>query len=86
MTAPVRLSPLDNGGSHSAWRSSFGARLADFKAHVAAWIKTCADYYEAAAMYEQLSNLSDAELHRRGLTGATLARDVCDACGSTAER
>ena len=30
--------------------------------------KTCADYYAAAAMYEHLSALSDAELTRRGLS------------------
>jgi hypothetical protein len=53
---------------------------------LAAWIKTCVDYYEAAAMYEQLSKLSDAELQRRRLSRATLARDVCDVCGSTVER
>ena len=44
-----------------------------------AWAKTCGDYYAAAAMYEQLSALSDAELTRRGLSRATLARDVCAA-------
>ena len=59
--------------------SSLAQRIAD-------WITTAADYYEAAAMYEQLSKLSNAELQRRGLSRATLARDVCDACGSTAER
>ena len=26
---------------------------------VAAWVETCADYWAAAAMYEQLSALSD---------------------------
>jgi hypothetical protein len=52
----------------------------------AGWITTAVAYHEAAAMYEQLSKLSDAELRRRGLSRATLARDVCDACGSTAER
>jgi hypothetical protein len=36
-----------------------------------------ADHYAAAAMYEQLSRLSDAELQRRGLSRSTLARDVC---------
>jgi hypothetical protein len=41
---------------------------------------TCADYYAAAAMYEQLSALSDAELMRRGLSRATLARDVRVGC------
>ena len=44
-----------------------------------AWCKTCGEYYAAAAMYEQLAALSDAELTRRGLSRATLARDVCAA-------
>ena len=48
--------------------------------HVATWVQTCADYYAAAIMYEQLSGLSDAELHRRGLTRENLGRDVCAAC------
>jgi hypothetical protein len=47
-------------------------------ARAADWIETAADYYAAAAMYEQLSKLSDAELQRRGLSRATLASDVCD--------
>jgi hypothetical protein len=41
------------------------------------WVNTCADYYAAAAMYEQLHKLSDAELERRGFNRATLGRDVC---------
>jgi hypothetical protein len=47
---------------------------------VVTWADTCADYYAAAAMYEQLSVLSDAELSRRGLSRATLAHDVRAAC------
>jgi hypothetical protein len=43
-------------------------------------IATWADYYAAAAFYEQLSILSDAELTRRGLSRATLAHDVRAAC------
>ena len=35
---------------------------------------TAADYYTAAAVYEQLSRLSDAELQRHGLSRATLGR------------
>ena len=53
--------------------SSFGTRIAD-------WLATAADYYTAAAVYEQLSRLSDAELQRRGLSRATLASDICQAC------
>jgi len=40
------------------------------------WVITCADYWAAAAMYEQLSALSDTELARRGLLRATLAEHV----------
>jgi hypothetical protein len=47
---------------------------------VVAWIGNCADYYAAAAMYEQLSAFSDAELMRRGLSRATLAHDVRATC------
>ena len=53
--------------------SSVGARIAD-------GLATAADYYTAAAVYEQLSRLSDAELQRRGLSRATLASDICQAC------
>ena len=56
----------------SKWIKSIGRRLA-------LWAKTCADYYAAAATYEQLSALSDSELASRGLSRATLARDVCAA-------
>jgi hypothetical protein len=47
---------------------------------IGTWVDTCADYYAAAAMYEQLSRLSDAELARRGLSRATLAHDVRATC------
>ena len=60
-------------GSFASWINSIVGRIAT-------WANTCADYYAAATMYEQLSALSDAELSRRGLSRATLARDVCAAC------
>ena len=44
------------------------------------WCETCVDYYQAAVFYQELSALSDAELQRRGLSRATLGRDVCAAC------
>lgn len=47
---------------------------------VAGWIRTAANYYAAAVLYEQLSGLSDAELKRRGLSRASLAHDVVAAC------
>ena len=43
-------------------------------AHLAEWIETCGRYYGAAATYEELSRLSDAELARRGLSRDTLHR------------
>jgi hypothetical protein len=52
------------------------ARLSSFARRIGDYIETMADSYAAAAMYEQLSGLSDAELHRRGLSRDTLARDV----------
>jgi hypothetical protein len=61
-----------------SWIGSIGLRLA-------AWARNCADYWEAATMYEQLAALSDAELTRRGLSRATLAQDVratCDRSGA----
>ena len=61
-----------------SWVKSIGLRLA-------AWAENCADYYAAAAVYEQLSGLSDAELARRGLSRATLAHDVRGACGHSSE-
>src|SRR5262245_32864844 len=57
----------------SDWISSIGQRTAT-------WLDSCADYYAATAMYEQLSALSDAELMRRGLSRAALAHDVRTAC------
>ena len=49
-----------------------------------AWLNACADYYAAAAIYEQLSKLSDAELRRRGLSRDALSRDVFQSCDRTA--
>jgi hypothetical protein len=47
---------------------------------LAAWIESCVAHNQAAALYDRLSRLSNAELHPRGFTRATLERDVCDAC------
>ena len=58
--------------------------IKSFARFLSTWATSCADYYAAAAMYENLSRLSDAELHRRGLSRETLGRDVCRACDRTA--
>ena len=57
----------------SGWIKSIGERITTCAS-------TCADYYAAAALYEQLRGLSDAELRRRGLSRDSLARDVCRTC------
>ena len=54
--------------------------LASFWSDLITWLRTCADYYDAAMTYEDLSRLSNAELERRGLSRDTLARDVCAPC------
>ena len=56
------------------------ARIAALKAYVAMCLETWADKYAAAAAYDGLSRLSDVELHRRGLSRDTLARDIAEAC------
>ena len=80
MSGEIRLFQ-DTGECLGTQRPSIGGLLAGLKAHLVASIKIGADYHKAAAMYEQLSKLGDAELRRRGLSRATLARDVCAACG-----
>jgi hypothetical protein len=58
-------------------------RIASIGAWVGGWIGRAADAYAAAAMYTQLSGLSDAELHRRGLSRASLAHDIAGHCSRT---
>src|SRR5262245_27671464 len=43
---------------------------------IVSWIEATADLWAAAALYNGLRQLSDSELHRRGLSRETLARDV----------
>ena len=64
-------------------KPSLAVRIAALKANLAACAETCSDYYAAAALYDELSGLSDAELHRRGLSRDTLARDITGACDRT---
>jgi hypothetical protein len=40
------------------------------------WLQAFIAATETAALYDQLSRLSDAELHRRGLSRSTLSGDV----------
>lgn len=67
-------------GLHTHVAPPWLGRLRSMGTRIATWLAACADYYDAAAQYEQLSRFSDAELQRRGLSRDTLARDVCAAC------
>lgn len=69
-----------NGKPFGALGLSMSRRLRALRAHLAAWVGTCADYYQAAALYDDLSRLSDAELGRRGQSRATLAWDLSQSC------
>jgi hypothetical protein len=44
--------------------------------HIAIYAAGCQSGYAATALYDDLSRLSDAELARRGLTRADIARRV----------
>jgi hypothetical protein len=76
--------PLSNNELLVTSRPSLGARLGTLWVFVTEWIETCADHYAAAAMYQQLSKLSDSELHKRGLSRDTLSRDVFQSCDRNA--
>jgi hypothetical protein len=65
------MEPSDAFGGLAGWLRMVAARLAER-------IETAAAHYAEAALYEQLSRLSDAELQRRGLSRASLARDVAE--------
>lgn len=66
--------------SRSTGRLPFAKRISSIARWIADYIEALADHYAAAAMYEQLSRLSDAELQRRGLSRENLGRDVLAAC------
>src|SRR5262245_26918502 len=70
--ASERLAASGPAAPVSVWLKLLGLRIV-------AWADHCADCWAAAAMYEQLSRLSDAELARRGLSRGTLAHDVRNA-------
>jgi hypothetical protein len=46
------------------------------RVRLASWVRTWADYYAAAAAYDDLSRLSDSALKHRGLSRDVLARDI----------
>jgi len=73
------LAPPGSASDLSGW-------LKTLRRRIATCASTCVDYYEAAAIYEQLRGLSDAELSRRGLERETLAQHACATCDRAAVR
>ena len=55
-------------------RQSVGSIIANLKAYLAAYSKACANYCEAASIYEQLSKLGDA-VHIRTVRGVGYGLD-----------
>ena len=61
-----------------------GNRFSVLRTHLAACVETC-DYYQATALYNEVSGISDAELHRRGLSLPSSAKRATEAtadCGN----
>jgi hypothetical protein len=81
MITSAHMSPAGVAQQSSGATFPIGRYASAIVARAAAWAAALADYHAAAAIYEQLSKLSDAELHRRGLSRETLARDVCGTLG-----
>src|SRR5262245_5440488 len=73
---PSAESVLDAAPLPSRSARPFAVRLWSIANWIGDYVETMANYYAAAATYEQLSRLSDAELRRRGLSRESLARDV----------
>jgi hypothetical protein len=81
MTQAVSHPEISHSDSHATapvrdWIKQAGQRLG-------IWLEALIAAAETAALYEHLSRLSDAELHHRGLSRSTLARDVTRAFGGT---
>ncbi len=70
-------------GRRAAPSRSIGRLLRSIRERISVWATTGADYFAAAGAYQDLSRMSDQELQRRGLSRATLARDVCRAFDSS---
>jgi hypothetical protein len=75
MHATASHSAVSHSGSYIAtvplgeWIRSAGLRVKN-------WVEACAGAAEEAALYQQLSRLSDAELERRGIPRGELHRCI----------
>jgi hypothetical protein len=73
IAAPATTTGLNGASARAA------GRLRSAAATVAQWIESAAARYAEAALYTQLSRLSDAALHRRGIARGDLHPMVSDA-------
>jgi hypothetical protein len=84
MRAHHFLASADQASDLSA--PSTGTGIGPFAARILVWYETRMYGLAAAAIHDQLSRLSDVELHQRGLSRATLAHDVGAACHRSSRR
>ena len=85
MTSHAQVSRLQSNSADESPSQLFGW-IKTVGQGIARCASTCADYYAAAALYDRLRGLSDAELRHRGLARGTLARDICGACDRAGSR
>ena len=83
MAVTERFSGIDTATT-SRTATSLYSSIKSLGGFFITWVDACADYYTAAAIYEHLSKISNVELHRRGLSRDTLARDVFESGDRTA--
>jgi hypothetical protein len=76
----VQQFPVVKADIASSSNLSLPGWLGPFASRMFGWLNTCRSYFAAAAIYNEMRGLSDAELKRRGLSRDTLARDICEAC------
>jgi hypothetical protein len=84
MSAHQFLVTADQANELSA--PSTRTAIRSFIARTLAWYETRMYDLAAAAIYDQLSRLSDGELHRRGLSRGSLAHDIGAAYHCSARR
>ena len=79
MHTKSQFPPVEEVASPRGGSISLGRLVKALASRISAWAVARADRIGAELIWRELSKLSDAELHERGLTRATLAHDVCAA-------
>jgi hypothetical protein len=75
MHATVSHSAVSHSGSHIA-TAPLGEWIKSASLRLKTWVEAYAGAAEEAALYQQLSRLSDAELERRGIPRGELHRCI----------